>query len=202
MNNNINLKDLWNHQPIPEADQAGLVKKIEKHKAAGVRKILLLNVLLLFTIIFVVLIWIYFKPQLWTTKIGIVLTIMPMVIALIFHNRMIPLYKKTDENQSNADYLNDLCEIKSKENTIQTTIMNVYFLLLSVGIGLYMYEYVALMPLAFGLFAYAIVVIWIAFNWFFLRPKIIKKNREKTDVLIGQLEKIKAGLGDVIRKDV
>lgn len=194
MKNNINLKELWNHQPIPEADQAGLVKKIEKHKAAGLKKIFLLNALLLATIIFVVLIWIYFKPQLWTTKIGIIITIMPMVIALIFHNRMIPLYKKTDESQSNADYLYDLLEIKSKENTIQTTIMNVYFMLLSVGIGLYMYEYVASMPLGFGLFSYVIVVVWFGFNWFVLRPKIIKKNQEKTDSLLRQLEKIRLGL--------
>lgn len=192
MENNINLKELWNHQPVPETDQSGILKKIEKHKAAGLKKVFLLNVLLLATITFVVLIWIYFKPQLWTTKIGIVLTILPMVIALIFHNRMIPLYKKTDEGQSNADYLRDLLKIKSKESYIQTTILNLYFILLSVGIGLYMYEYVALMPLIFGLFSYVIVVLWFGFNWFVLRPKIIKKNGEKIEDFIKQLENIRS----------
>ena len=115
---------------------------------------------------------------------------------------MIPLYKKTDEGQSNADYLDDLLKIKSKEVYIQTTIMNVYFMLLSVGIGLYMYEYVALMPLGFGLFSYVIVLLWFGFNWFVLRPKIIKKNREKTDDLIGQFENIKTAFKDVVPKDV
>lgn len=192
MENNINLKELWNTQPVPESDQSGLVKKIEKHKATGLKKVFLLNVLLLGTITFVVLIWIYFKPQLWTTKIGIVLTILPMVIALIFHNRMIPLYKKTDESQSNADYLNNLLEIKSKENTIQTTIMNLYFSLLSAGFLLYLYEYTALMPFYWGIFAYAIVVLWIGFNWFVLRPKVIKKNRDKIEDFIKQLENIRS----------
>ena len=202
MKNNINLKELWNHQPVPATDQSDLFKRVEKHKAAGLKKIFLLNAFLLATIAFVLLIWIYFKPQLWTTKIGIVLIILPMVIALIFHNRMIPLFKKTGEDQSNADYLDNLLQMKSKENTIQTTIMNVYFLLLSVGIGLYMYEYAALMPLGFGLFTYGIVVIWFGFNWFVLRPKIIKKNREKTDGLIRQLETIRLGLQEASGKEV
>lgn len=202
MENKLNLKELWNTQPVPDADKSDLLKKVEKHKAAGLKKIFLLNGLLFATIVFVVLIWIYFKPQLLTTKIGIVLSILPMIIALVFQNRMIPLYKKTDENQSNADYLENLVKIKNKESTIQTTIMNVYFILLSAGIGLYMYEYTALMPLVWGIFSYSIVVLWFGFNWFVLRPKVIKKNRHKIDSLIGQLEKIKSGLSDVVSEDI
>lgn len=194
MENNINLKKLWNTQPVPEAGQSDLVKRIEKHSAKGLMRIILLNGMLLATILFVVFVWIYFKPQLWTTKIGIILAILPMVMALIVHNRMIPLYKKTAEDQSNADYLNNLLEIKSKESYIQTTIMNVYFMLLSAGIGLFMYEYTTLMPWGWGMFSYAIVVIWIGFNWFVLRPKVIKKNRLKIDDLIGHLEKIRSGI--------
>ncbi len=202
MENKLNLKELWNTQPVPDADKSDLLKKVEKHKAAGLKKIFLLNGLLFATIVFVVLIWIYFKPQLLTTKIGIVLSILPMIIALVFQNRMIPLYKKTDENQSNADYLENLVKIKNKESTIQTTIMNVYFILLSAGIGLYMYEYTALMPLVWGIFSYSIVVLWFGFNWFVLRPKVIKKKRHKIDSLIGQLEKIKSGLSDVVSEDI
>lgn len=191
MENNINIKELWKKQVAPEADASGILKRIQKHKAAGMRKIILLNVLLSATIIFIVIISIYFQPQLLTTKIGVILTILPMVIALVFQNRMIPLYKKTDEDQSNTDYLNNLLEIKSQERYIQTTIMNLYFGLLSVGLLLYLYEYVALMPFYWGIFAYSIVVLWIAFNWFVIRPKVIKRNRDKVVDLIRQLEKIR-----------
>lgn len=58
------------------------------------------------------------------------------------------------------------------------------------------------MPLGFGLFSYVIVVIWFGFNWFVLRPKIIKKNREKTDNLIRQVEKVKLGLKDVSGSEI
>ncbi len=103
-----------------------------------------------------------------------------------------PLYKKANEGQSNAEYQENLLKIKMEEGRIQTTIMTLYFILLSAGIALYMYEYTSYMPFRWGIFSYSIVVLWICFNWFVLRPKVIKKNREKTDELIGQLEKIRS----------
>lgn len=192
MENNINLKELWNNQSVPEANSSDLLKRVDKHKAAGLKKIFLLNGLLLATIAFVMLIWINFKPQLLTTKIGIILCILPMVIAFVFQNRILPLYKKSDEGQSNAEYLENLLKIKMEEGRIQTTIMTLYFILLSAGIALYMYEYTSYMPLGWRIFSYSIVVLWIGFNWFVLRPKVIKKNQEKTDELIRQLEKIRS----------
>ena len=194
MEDNINLKALWNQQAVPPANQSDIFRKIEKHKSAGLRKMILLNSLLLLTIAFVVFIWIYFKPQLWTTKIGIVLAILPMVIVMIFSNMIIPLYRKTSSIQSNSDYLHNLLEIKNKESYMQTKIMNLYFILLPTGIGLYMYEYTAKMPSIWGIVVYGVVGMWFALNWFVLRPKIIRKNTGKVNDLVQQLEKVKSQL--------
>lgn len=202
MENNINLKELWNTQPVPEADQIDLLKRVEKHKAAGLKKIFLLNVLLLATILFLVLIWINFEPQLRTTKIGLILIIVTMAMALVFQNRMIPLYTKTEEVQSNTDCLQTLLKIKNKERMFETTIVSLYFLLMFVGMALYLYEYTLLMPLWWGVFAYSMVTLYMGINWFVLRPKIIKKNREKTDGLIRQLEKVRLELNKSSNKEI
>lgn len=194
MENNINLKVLWNQQAVPPANQSDIFRKIEKHKSAGLKKMILLNSLLFLTIVFVILIWIYFKPQLWTTKIGIILAILPMVIVMIFSNKIIPLYRKTSSIQSNSDYLHNLLEIKNKESYMQTKIMNLYFILLSAGIGLYMYEYTSRMLLGWGIVVYVVVGMWIALNWFVLRPRIIRKNTGKVNDLVQQLEKVKEQL--------
>ena len=194
MENNINLKALWSQQAVPPANQSDIFSKIEKHKSAGLKKMILLNSLLFFTIVFVILIWIYFKPQLWTTKIGIVLAILPMVTVMIFSNRIIPLYRKTPGIQSNSDYLHNLLEIMNKESYMQTKIMNLYFILLPIGIGLYMYEYTAKMPSVWGIVVYGVVGMWFALNWFVLRPKIIRKNTGKVNDLVQQLEKVKEQL--------
>lgn len=196
MKNNINLKKLWNEQVVPSSNQSELFRRIEKHKASGFKRIIFLNATLLLTILLIVFIWIYFDPQLWSTKIGIVLIILSMIIALIFSNKTIPLYKriKEDKIQSNYNYLKNLLEIKSKESYIQTKIMNLYFAMLSIGIGLYMYAYTSMMPPLWAIVAYIVVLLWIGFNWFVLRPKIIKKNTRKIDSLIQQLKKIQSQL--------
>ena len=194
MKNKVDLKDLWSSQSVPKADQAGIFKKIDNFKRSGVRNWFVLNGALALTILVVILIWIYFQPQFLTTKIGIVLTVLAMVMLMFFNGRLIPLYKKADESRSNLDYLNTLLEIKTRSHFIQTRIMSLYFILLSAGIGLYMYEYTVRMPQLWGVAMYAIIVLWFGFTWFVMRPHIIKKTRLKMQTLIDELEKVKGQL--------
>lgn len=192
MENNIDFKSLWNKQPAPEPDTRELFKKIHRLKARKMRKIIFLNIALIATCLFIAWIWFYFQPQYISTKIGIILAILAMVIFLIATNKDISLYKKANESLSNYDYSKNLLAIKSHEQVIQTTIMNVYFLLLSAGICLYMYEYTSRMTLSWGIFTYAITLLWIGFNWFYTRPRQTRKNKESLDALIHQLEDIQS----------
>lgn len=193
-NSPIDLKELWNRQPSPAPDKKDLFKKIDRLKASGLKKILLINICLGLTSAFIIFIWIYFQPQFLSTKIGIVLTILAMVIFLFMQNRSIPLYKKVNEAQSNNAYLSNLLAIKQTEQFLQTRLLNVYFVLLTLGIGLYMYEYTSRMSLPAGIAAYAITLAWMAFNWFVLRPKQIQKNKRKIEPVIQQLEEMKTRL--------
>ena len=196
MENKVDLKKLWSRQPVPEADQAGIFKKIDQFKRSGLRKTLLGNGILALTILIIVLIWIYFQPQLLTTKIGIVLTILAIAMVIFYNGQIIPLYKKADDSRSNLGYLNTLLEIQTRSYYIQTRIMSLYFILLSVGMALYFYEYTVRMPLVWGVAMYAAVFIWFGFAYVVLRPRIIKKSRLKMEDLINELEKVKEQLGE------
>lgn len=196
MENRIELKELWSKQIVPAANLSELLKKIENYKKSKLKRIIVLNVILLLTILFIIFVWLYFNPQLPGTKIGIMLTILPILIAIVFNKRMIQLYRKTNESRSNVDYLANLLEIKREDYYIQTRIMNLYFILLFFGIGLYMYEYTVMRSLFWGIIAYVALIIWVGFNWFVLRPKIIRKNRQKIIDMIQQLEKMKSQIVD------
>ena len=89
----------------------------------------ILNAVLVLTILFIIFIWVYFKPQLMSTKIGIILSILPMGMVLVFNSGLTSLYRKIDEKQSNMDYLNALLKVRSKEHIMQTKLMNLYFIL-------------------------------------------------------------------------
>lgn len=190
MENDIDIRELWNKQAVPAVDQADILEKIKGFRRKGIMRTTILNAVLVLTIIFIIFIWVYFKPQLMSTKIGIILSILPMGMALVFNNGLTSLYRKIDEKQSNMDYLNALLKVRSREHIMQTKLLNLYFILLSAGIGLYMYEYTLKRSFIFGVTAFSVVLLWIGFNWFFLRPRMIEKNKRKMDDLIKQIKRL------------
>lgn len=147
-------------------------------KQSNLRKLVFTNILLIATSIFIISIWIHYQPQFLTTKIGIILTILAMAVFLFAYNNSYSLFKSDKNSQSNSEYLKDLLSIKAKQKFMTTTMLNLYFILLSTGIGLYMYEYTSRMKPVWGLVTYGITFIWILFNWLYLRPKQIKSKEQ------------------------
>src|SRR5690606_9772587 len=190
METNLDLKKIWGKQYIPTTDVKEVFKKIEIYKSSKRKKAVMLNVLLFLTILFILFIWIYFKPQFISTKIGIVLTVIAMILVIFFNSKMKNTFSKINENQSNVDYLNNLKSIKKQKNYLQTKVMSVYFVLLSLGLTLYIYEYISKMQVTFKNIFCVVIIVWIVFNWFVLRPRIIKKNQREINDLIEQLERI------------
>lgn len=196
MESNVDLKEMWNRQTVPVADQSEMLDRIESFRKNGLAKRILLNVVLLLTIAFMIFIWIYFKPDFLSTKIGIIVGILPMCMVVVFNRKVISMYRTLNEKQSNIDYLNNLLMLKEKEAFMQTKVMSLYFVLLSLGILLYMYEYTLNSSLTFRVIAYSALLLWVAVNWFVLRPVIIRRNKRKMDALIKQVEKIKSQMDE------
>lgn len=197
MENNIDLKALWNQQPVPVADGEVVIKKVNKLKSLRIRNLVITNVCLMATSVFIGWIWFYYQPQFVTTKVGIVLAIAAMVMYLFVFNKLIPLYRALDAAQLNQSYLNNLLQIRQREQFLQTTIMNLYFIMLSAGLGLYMYEYASRMEAVWALTAYGFTGCWIAFSWFYIRPRQIRKSREKIEPAIQQVQAILQQLKEV-----
>lgn len=190
MNPNINFNELWAKQKTGEPDIDDLLSKLNAFKKSNLKKLIITNFLLIATSLFIILIWVYFQPQMITTKIGIIVTILAMVIFVIGYNQSFMLFRKQTNTLSTAEYLKDLLAIKAQQEFMQTTMLNLYFVLLSIGIGLYMLEYTKRMTAFWGIVAYGITSIWILFNWFYLRPKQIKKQQSKLDEIIGKFEEL------------
>ena len=196
MDDNINFDELWAQQKTGTPDKETLLLKVAKFKKANYRKIILTNLSLMATAIFIVWVWLYFQPQLLTTKIGIVLIIIAILLFLGAYNQSLGLLKNPNTTITNNEYLKNLLALKAKQHFIQTTVLNLYFILLSIGIGLYMYEYARRMPIWGGILTYAITGLWLAFNWFYLRPRFIKKQQDKINEIISKFEAIQKQLDE------
>jgi hypothetical protein len=190
MEGNINFNELWAKQKIGEPNQEDLFLKICKFKKNNLKRLIKTNLLLIATSGFVIFVWVHYKPQMMTTKIGIIVTILAMAIYVIAYNKSFELFKNTTNTQSNSAYLKELLAIKSKQQFMQTTMLNLYFVLLSTGIGLYLYEYTQRMTALWAVFTYGITGFWFLLNWFYFRPIQIKKQEAKLNEIICKLENI------------
>lgn len=190
MDNNIDFKDLWKKQSVSQPNMKDLLSRLEKFKKANIRNLWITNISLIATCVFIIFIWYFYKPEYTSTKIGIVLGILAMVIYLVFYNQLLSVFKNIDTNQTNQEYLQKLISIRKKQHFIQSTMLSLYFILLAFGIGLYMYEYTLRMTLFGAILTYGITFVWFLFNWFYLRPKQMKKQETKINILIAKFEEV------------
>ena len=190
MSTNIDFKDLWQKQSVSQPDIEDLFTKLKQFKKSNMRNLIKLNILLLTTCVFIVFVWAYFKPQFITTKIGIILIIAAISIYLFSLNKQAPIFNKIDNGLPNNEYLQTLITLKHKQQFLQTTMLNLYFIILSAGMCLYMYEYTARMTTLWAIFAYTITSAWIIFNWLYIKPKTVKKQQSKLNDLIAEFEHI------------
>ena len=189
-NNNIDFKDLWKKQTVNQPNIEDLMVRLKQFKKAGLRSLWITNILLFATSAFILFVWYYYQPEFISTKIGIVLTILAMVIYVVVYNRLLGSFKNIDTTQTNQEYLQKLILIRKKQQFMQSTILSLYFVLLAAGISLYMYEYASRMTIFWASFTYGITLLWIGFNWFYIRPKQIKKQQSKINELIARFEDI------------
>lgn len=190
MDNNIDFKGLWKQQVVNSPNIEELLAKLKHFKKTSLRRLILTNAMLIATCVLILLIWYYYQPQFLSTKIGIVLNVAIMAIYLLVYNRLFDAYKELDNTDSNAAYLQKLIAIKTKQKFLQSKMLSIYFVVLGLGTCLYMYEYASMMSFLWGFFVYAVLLFWMGFVWFYLRPRQIVKENSKIDTLIDTFQRI------------
>ena len=190
MDSKLNFDDLWAKQTVSPPQMEELFSKLSKLRRKNLIKLIFVNILMVATIAFIIFIWLYYEPGLITTKIGIVLTISGIIIYLFVYNLLLPHVLKIDENLSNSEFLKAIVQLKERQKFLHTTMLQIYFITLTLGISLYLYEYVSQLTFPWTIFAYAATLVWIGFNWFYLRPKVIRKEQDKLNGIIKKFENI------------
>lgn len=190
MQNFDELKNVWQNtnSDLPSAEV--ILMENERSRKKMIRKSIFGIITLGLTFCFITYIGFHYDFELLTTKAGIIITLISICLGIFFNTSLVKLLiKKLDALVDNQNYLNQLKEIRTKQRQIQTTGISVYFLLLTLGIMLYMYEF-AKRDLTFGVIAYSLTLAWIAFNWFYLRKRMIKKQQAEINKQIDNIEKL------------
>ena len=190
------IKNIWQKTPADLPSSAEIIADIERSRKKMMRKSMLGVITLLLTFIFISFIGFYYDFELWTTKAGIIITLISICLGVFFTGGMAKLLiKKADDTLDNTSYLEKLKELQLKQRFFQTTGITIYFILLTAGILLYMYEFAA-RDLTFGAIAYSITLAWIAFNWFYLRKRTIAKQEKVINEQIERIERLIKGINN------
>lgn len=190
MNTNLDLKKIWNKQATEIPEIKTLYYKANRYKRKNLQKLIAVNILLLITSVFIGSIWYYYQPELITTKLGIISVILAMLIFIVSYNKQFPLLSKSNMELNSKEYLLQLIKLKERQIFQQTTMLSIYFIILSLGIGLYLFEYVSKLTVFSGIAVYGITTLWIGVNWFYLKPKTIKKQNVKMNNLLLKFKEI------------
>ena len=196
MQNFDEIKDLWlkntTAEALPSAKE--IMQQIEGSRKKAIRKNVLLAITLGLTFLFIVLIGYYYDFKLWTTAVGIILVLIAIVIGIFFNTKLVLLLlKQGDPMLDNKNFLHQLVTFRANQRFIQTKGLSLYFILLSAGIFLYMFEF-AVRDITFGLVAYLLTLAWIALNWFYFRKKAIAKQEKEINGQISMIEKLISNL--------
>ena len=188
MEHKPNIDQLWQQavEPSPDWQQfATQLAAMESKKRNEKNRV---NFLLGVTIAFVAFIAFAYWPLQWSTLTGIVLTEASMLLYLWQYNHHIRV-RTVGLLSSNAhEYLNYLRKERLKQHYLGRKLMTAYFILLSSGVLLYMWEFVQRMPGWYGWLAYGLAIGWFALNWLVFRPRILKKKDAELNQNIQKLE--------------
>jgi heme exporter protein D len=192
----MNLDQLWQNTNEKAPDWQAFAKQVAALEIKKRNEKNRLNFLLLSTMAFVGFIAFAYLPLSWTTLVGIVLTELSMLLYLWQYNRHTTVRNITTETSNARAYLEWLYEDRKRQRYLGRQLMSAYFLLLSTGVLVYMWEFVQRMPGFYGWLAYGITLGWFALNWFVFRPRIIQKREAALNDLIQQLERLQQQWAD------
>jgi hypothetical protein len=184
------IKDMWRKQEVSVPPAQEMISLARRSSTKMARKTVLVIIALTATVAFLAWIMFYYEFRYPTTKLGTALVILAVTAAIIIHSQLLGIIRKSASSAENSkEYLNHLIRYRSKSQFIQTTGMTIYFIVLAVGLALYLFEFLA-RDLVVGISAYVISFGWILFNWFWIRPRTVRKQQKQLAELIGRIEQL------------
>jgi len=196
METNINLKDLWDQEEVKTPNVTDIIKKTQKFRRKASRQVLFAIIVMMLTIVWVIGVWIISKPEWITTKIGNIIVIISIVLYIVYASNMIPLFTSPGFEINVRQHLEQLLNIRRKETFFGKRLIHFYFAFISLGIMLYLFEYLSQAPFAFRVIIGSFLILWIGMNWLYFLPKYNKKRFKKLDILIENFQKIKHQVED------
>lgn len=185
------LKDKWKKAtPYQTLFPQDVIKNTMYYKKKQTMRIIYSIIMLIGTCLVMGYIFMNYEALYVTTYWGIGLAALAAIGAIIWQSLMVSfLAKPVDLLADNKAFLRHWQSYQRRLIWGQGIGISVYFILLSLGLALYLFEF-AQRNWSYGIVFYLVTFVWIALNWFYFRPRIIKKQTAKLDSVLDEAKRI------------
>lgn len=190
----LNFNELWKDKQAAMPAHQEIFAKADKLKKNIRNKSLLMILALLATAVFIFIVWFNVDLEMATSRIGVTLIIIALAFGIVNSMKSAWQSNQGDMTADADKYLKHLLDTKRLQEISQTKVLSTYFVLLTAGLGLYMYEPASHMKMWGQVITWTVTMGWLAFNWFYLRPRAIKKQNAKLNAIIERLQSISSSL--------
>lgn len=190
------LQDMWQSQVAEDIPAFDSVKEKNKIEQKSMRKKFLMGIASLAgPALLIVYFLIAFDFNLVTTKLSMLLMLFAICAAIYKMIKMNKMIKETESiTSSPKQYLASLKGFEKAHTKMQTTFLKMYFLLFTVALAFYIFEFYQ-MNKTIGIIAYCLTGAWILFCYFYIHPRLKKKNDERIASMISRVEGVEESLG-------
>lgn len=190
METNYNFQDIWKQKETAAPDSQSIIKKANSYKKNQLLFSISLSVLLLATLAVISWVWVDLSHMHLITKIGLIMILLALVFFSFLNLQKINILNKINPSLSNQDYLKNLKSLQQKQIYMQERGLNIYFILLSVGMCLYILDFAQRMAPIRGVITFAVAVGWMFFVWFYIRPVRRKKQEQKMNEVLQSVKSL------------
>lgn len=157
METRYNFHEIWNKKntDIPN------IKEIKGKASSYRKKQIWATIFQLFSLCIStgMIIWVWFRfPYLnILTKSGMILIFMALLMYIFQNFQKINIISKINPSVNNQEYLNILKTLQKKNFYMQTKGITIYYITLSLGMALYLFEFAMRMSLMGGMLTYGLI---------------------------------------------
>lgn len=193
MKTNYNFQELWKQKESNKPDTQSIIKKANTYKRKQLLADIRMLICMLATAAGIIAIWNVIDFRMFTTRLGIILILKAIGMYAYLFTQNINVIKKINPSMSNQEYLSAIKKLEKQQVYMQTRGISIYYILLGLGLAFYFYEFALRMSMLGVILSYGLTFFWMAITWFFIRPKQVKRQKEKIAAVIQSLETLEKG---------
>lgn len=186
------IEAIWAKHTVEVKISAADMLKQAKKEVKSIRNKSLLNIFgMALSFFAIIAVWLFLSFQSWTTYLGISIFMGTVgVYTVILYNNY-RIIAKNDFTLDPNQFIEQLKRYQTNRIALYSNLYWVYAFVLSLATGLFFIEVLANFELWLKTTVISVTFIWIVFSSTYLRKAFIKKDKEKVNLLMEKLGRLK-----------